>query len=279
LLQEIVAAVAVLRDPKQRAAYDLQLRREQRRRREWAAATILAVAATAIVGAGFGSGRFVLFSNPTTTISESRPSLAADKVPANDVVDRKRLQAERSNERAPAPTASAPPLQRPLEASDIVLMVKRGEALMAAGNIVAARMMFQLAAEAGEPTAALALAKTYDPSVLEKLGAKGSTPDVALAPPSQRHFEASEIALLMKRGEELMAAGNIAAARLMFQPAAEAGEPAAAFALAETYDPSVLEKLGAKGTTPNIALAQQWYEKAKELDSTAALGRSGEMTR
>jgi hypothetical protein len=288
MLQEIVAAVAILRDPNQRAAYDLQLRHERRRRREWAAAAILGVAATAIVGAGFGSGRFVLFSNPTTTISEDRPSVAAHEPPANEVVDRKSLQSQRSDESAPAPTVSAELLQRPPEASDIALMVKRGEALMAAGNIDAARMMLQLAAEAGEPTAALALAKTYDPSVLEKLGAKGTTPDIALAqqwhekakpPLSRRPLEAPEIALLMKRGQELMAAGNIAAARLMFQPAAEAGEPTAAFALAETYDPSVLEKLGAKGTTPNIALAQQWYERAKALDSTAALGRSGEITR
>ena len=288
LLQKIVAAVAILRDPNQRAAYDLELRRERRRRREWAAAAILGVAATAIVGAGFGSGRFVLFSNPATTISGDRPSVAADEIPANEVLDRKSLQSDRSDESAPAPTASAEPLQRPLEASEIASMIKRGEALMAAGNIAAARMMFQLAAEAGEPTAAIALAKTYDPSVLEKLGAKGTTPDIALAqqwfekakaPPSQRHLEASEIALLIKRGEELMAAGNIGAARMMFQPAAEAGEPTAAFALAETYDPSVLEKLGAKGTTPNIALAQQWYERAKALDSTAALGRAGEITR
>ena len=58
MLQEIVGAVAVLRDPNQRAAYDLQLRHERRRRSEWAAAAILGVAATAIVGAGFGSGRF-----------------------------------------------------------------------------------------------------------------------------------------------------------------------------------------------------------------------------
>jgi TPR repeat protein len=90
---------------------------------------------------------------------------------------------------------------------------------------------------------------------------------------SQRHLDTFEVALLMKRGDELVAAGNIAAARSMFQFAAEAGEPRAALALAETYDPSVLEKLGAKGITPNVALAQQWYEKAKALDSTATPGR------
>jgi len=40
---------------------------------------------------------------------------------------------------------------------------------------------------------------------------------------------------------------------------------------ATDYDPVVLEKLGAKGgITPDIALAQRWYEKAKELGSPVA---------
>jgi hypothetical protein len=90
---------------------------------------------------------------------------------------------------------------------------------------------------------------------------------------SQRHLDAFEIALLMKRGDELVATGNIGASRQIFQLAAEAGDPMAALALAETYDPSVLEKLGAKGITPDVALAQQWYEKAKALGATAASGR------
>jgi hypothetical protein len=96
---------------------------------------------------------------------------------------------------------------------------------------------------------------------------------------SQRHLDTFVIALLMKRGNELVAAGNIGAARSVFQLAAEAGEPKAALALAETYDPSVLEKLGAKGITPNVALAQHWYEKAKALDSAAAPGRLVGVTR
>jgi TPR repeat protein len=92
----------------------------------------------------------------------------------------------------------------------------------------------------------------------------------APAESSQRHLDSSDIALLMKRGAELVANGNIGAARMMFLPAAEAGEPKAALALAETYDPLVLEKLGAKGITSDAALAQRWYEKAKALGAAAA---------
>ena len=94
---------------------------------------------------------------------------------------------------------------------------------------------------------------------------------VAIAPFPPPLLEAPEIKLMVKSGLKYMANGQIGAARLMFQSAAEAGEAAAAFALAETYDPIVLEKLGVKGgITPDVALARRWYEKAKELGSSAA---------
>jgi hypothetical protein len=104
-----------------------------------------------------------------------------------------------------------------------------------------------------------------------------STP-VASAEPAQRHLGASDITLLVKRGAEMMTNGNIGAARMLFRPAAEAGDQAAAFALAETYDPSVLEKLGAKGITSDTVLAQHWYERARALGSTAAPDRLATFT-
>jgi len=95
-----------------------------------------------------------------------------------------------------------------------------------------------------------------------------------------RQIDATEIALLLKNGSELMGNGDIVAARLMFERAAEAGDARAAFALAETYDPSVLEKLGTKGAIkPDIAMAQRWYAKAKDLGSTAAPERLTRLTR
>jgi hypothetical protein len=113
---------------------------------------------------------------------------------------------------------------------------------------------------------------------LEWSGASAPAPAVPVGPPP-RHRDASEITALMKRGKDLMASGDIVAARLMFQPAAEAGDASAAFALAETYDPSVLDKLATTGIQPDVALARQWYEKAKELGSTAAPERLVGLTR
>jgi len=108
-----------------------------------------------------------------------------------------------------------------------------------------------------------------------------SAPDIlAPAKPPPRRLEADEIALMMKNGAAFLANGNIGAARMMFQPAAEAGDPVAAFALAETYDPSVLRKLGAKGgIASDIALAHSWYEKARNLGSTLAAERLERLAR
>ena len=98
-------------------------------------------------------------------------------------------------------------------------------------------------------------------------------PSVASRPPVSA-ADASEIAAKMKIGAELMAHGDITAARMMFQRAAEAGEAAGAFALAETYDPVVLARLRLRGgITPDLALARTWYERARDLGSPAARDR------
>jgi TPR repeat protein len=72
---------------------------------------------------------------------------------------------------------------------------------------------------------------------------------------------------MVKMGAELMANGDVSAARVLYQRAADAGEPTAAFALAESYDPLVL---GKGGIPPDLGLAQRWYAKAKDLGSTQA---------
>ena len=96
-----------------------------------------------------------------------------------------------------------------------------------------------------------------------------------LAPPA----EAPDIPFLLKNGAELMANADIAAARLMFQHAAEAGSAEGAFALAETYDPFVSRKAGRReAVTANVALARRWYEKAGNLGLTAARERIVRLT-
>jgi len=122
-----------------------------------------------------------------------------------------------------------------------------------------------------------------DGTVLDRTGLQldwAGNDNLASSQSPQRQPDAAEIALLLKNGTVLMGNGDIVAARLMFQRAAETGDAPAAFALAETYDPAVLEKMGTKGAIKaDIALAQKWYAKAKDLGSTAAPERLARITR
>lgn len=86
-------------------------------------------------------------------------------------------------------------------------------------------------------------------------------------------LDSGELEMLVKRGNEFIANGDLAAARLLLRRAAEAGSAEAALAVGATFDPVVMQRLGAIGTTPDIAQARQWYQRAAELGSNAALQR------
>ena len=83
-------------------------------------------------------------------------------------------------------------------------------------------------------------------------------------------LDPEQINALLTRGDELIASGDLAAARLVLRRVAEAGNARGALALAGTYDPTVLEKLPIHGFVPNVALARHWYEKAREFGSPDA---------
>jgi TPR repeat protein len=84
------------------------------------------------------------------------------------------------------------------------------------------------------------------------------------------HLDPGEIASSLRRGNDLIASGDLAAARLVLRRAANAGDAHAAMTLAGTYDPAVLEKLGVHGFVPDAAMARVWYEKARKAGSAAA---------
>jgi len=100
-------------------------------------------------------------------------------------------------------------------------------------------------------------------------------PPTAAAPVARpniapRRLDAEEIALLLKRGQELLENGDIAGARLALQRAAEAEDARAALALAATYDPNWLRQLRVYGSTPDADKARAWYQKAIALGSREA---------
>jgi hypothetical protein len=75
---------------------------------------------------------------------------------------------------------------------------------------------------------------------------------------------------LVKRGDEQLAEGGIAQARLLYERAAEAGLAQAAMALAATYDAAELSRLGVRGLQPDRALALRWYERARQMGAVDA---------
>ena len=88
-----------------------------------------------------------------------------------------------------------------------------------------------------------------------------------------RQLDPDEIAVLLKRGEAFLTNGDVAAARLVLQRAAENGNARAAFALASSYDPAALQRLGVYGPVPNPQLARHWYARAVEYGSKDAEAR------
>jgi hypothetical protein len=72
----------------------------------------------------------------------------------------------------------------------------------------------------------------------------------------------SEAVRLMARASLLRDQGNIGAARIVLERAAETGSASALFALAETYDPLSLSAWGTFGTRGDVAKAQELYANA-----------------
>lgn len=71
-----------------------------------------------------------------------------------------------------------------------------------------------------------------------------------------------DLAKQIARAAVLVGQGNINAARAMLDRAVESGDAQANFMLAETYDPNVLAKWGAKGTQGELDKARLYYAKA-----------------
>jgi len=82
-----------------------------------------------------------------------------------------------------------------------------------------------------------------------------------------------EVARLVKRGEDALAQGDVAAARLILGRAAEAHDAQAALSVGATFDPAVLRQLHVVGFRPDIAQARAWYEKAAAYGSAEAAQR------
>lgn len=76
---------------------------------------------------------------------------------------------------------------------------------------------------------------------------------------------------LVASGQTYLSHGDIAAARLYFERAAELGDIRALIGLARTYDPVIFEQLGVRGMQPDAEMAMQYYLRARAAGSPDAL--------
>jgi hypothetical protein len=104
--------------------------------------------------------------------------------------------------------------------------------------------------------------------------ATGQLPDAA---PSARSLDAGEIASLVSRAKGLIGIGDIMAARLLLERAADGQDADAALLLAQTYDPAVLGNQDARTIVPDPLVARSWYERAAALGSVNAQQRLAQM--
>jgi hypothetical protein len=123
---------------------------------------------------------------------------------------------------------------------------------------------------APEQPAVVVSATLPDPApgpVRTNAAASSGPPLAAVAAPRKPGMSAAEISLMVERGRVLFDAGDLAAARLFFRRAANAGDAAAALAMGATYDPDILSKRFIRGIEPDAQEARMWYERARDLGS------------
>jgi hypothetical protein len=78
---------------------------------------------------------------------------------------------------------------------------------------------------------------------------------------------------LLTRADAAIAAGDIAAARMLYERAAALGSFRAAIAVAKTYDSDFLRQVSAHGVAADPVLATAWYRKAALLGDKEASAR------
>ncbi|MBU8540429.1 hypothetical protein [Falsiroseomonas tokyonensis] len=124
-----------------------------------------------------------------------------------------------------------------------------------------------IAAPSPSPAPASPAAPAVTQAATGRDAAEPSAPATAARPPvaATPAMDPRVVAMLVTRGEEMMARGDISAARLLFARAAASGSAAAATAMGRSFDPEVLRQLSVRGIRPDAEQAAQWYRRAAEL--------------
>ncbi|MGO8921039.1 MAG: hypothetical protein ACLQJR_34540 [Stellaceae bacterium] len=198
------------------------------------------------------------------------PSVPAVAVPATSPAAAAVLQPSEASAAKPAPAAVAAP---PESATAVPAASEPAAAPMVASDTAPA-----VPSAASETPPAPTVVSETAPAVPETQQAAPPAQSAALEPSPPAPHPAPEISdaeatLMVRRGDQLLAVGDIVSARRFFERAALAGDAAAACGLAKSYDPLVLRQLGAVGLAGDAATALVWYRRAAAAGNAEAQAR------
>jgi hypothetical protein len=215
-------------------------------------ASVEAAEAEAMPAAPVPTGPTVA-STPTTPVAMA--TLAAPPAPAAPVPAGPTVASTPTTPVATATLAPPPVPAAPVPAEPIVVASTRTEAVAA-------------------PTPLAAVQPVASPPALPAQADVRPAPAAPVSEPrALPSYTRDEIASLLKRSQDLIAAGDISSGRLLLTHLAEAGSAEACRKLAGTYDAAVLANLGVVGVRPDPVKARAWYSKATELESSEAKQR------
>lgn len=165
--------------------------------------------------------------------------------------------------------AEAVPLQQYPEPADAGVAVAGLPDDAAAPGVPFAAPVIGPGLSEGTPAGTPALAKRdadidAPPSTEAMLGPMGSVPAVA------RVLGATELNAMLQRAGDLLARGELVAARVLYVQAAEARSAAAATIVGKTYDPAFLTKIRITRGRAEPEVAASWYSRAIELGDEEA---------
>jgi hypothetical protein len=209
----------------------------------------MALVAAATVGVFFGLGFCLMVQHSAAgAYGEAQAASAeATPIPVDTTLPSAAPSARNTGEvrgRAPIFTASGPPA--------VLGAASSGIADVATGSAVAA----------------VARIAPPDTAAAQQAAKPSAAPSVAQA--SSPHLSAAEIGALLAHGNAAFRKGDIAAARLLFQRAADAGEGRGALGMGATYDPAFLRLSPLRILYGDPVEARAWYLHALVLGAAGA---------
>jgi hypothetical protein len=170
-------------------------------------------------------------------------------------------------------------------AAEILVALNAGLKQLKQGDAYASLVQKHLTAAAAPPVATAGVKGATPPKASKQASLPPARAKEAIVPPAPKAAskpaplpvldQASRAVALrfLKRGDEELADGRVAPARLLYERAAEMGLAQAAMALGGTYDAAELAKPHLRNVQADPVEAKRWYERAKALGAADAAAR------